>query len=80
MKIDSRGLTMIRNSNPPRSGNTDCLQTYCGLQSALIVKTEFFCQESKCLISQKTPYTILQFAFEFKKPVSHACFKSLQIL
>ena len=60
---------MIRNFNPPRSGNIDCLQTYHGLQFALIVKTAFFCQESKCLISQKTPYTILQSAFDLKKPL-----------
>ena len=80
MIIDSRVLTVIRNSNPPRSRNTDCLQTYRGLQSALMVKTAFFCQESKCLISQKTPYTILQSAFDLKKSVSYACFKSLQIL
>ena len=67
MIIDSRGLTMIRNSHPPRSGNIDCLQTYRRLQSALVVKTVFFCQESKCLISQKTPYTILQPAFDFNQ-------------
>ena len=80
MIIDSKGLTMIRNFNPPRSGNIDCLQRYHGLQFALIVKTAFFCQESKCLSSQKTPYTILQSAFDLKKPVPYACFKSLQIL
>ena len=80
MIIGSRGLPMIRNSNPPRSGNIDCLQTYRGLQFALTVKTAFFCQESKCLISQKTPYTVLQSAFDLNKPESYACLKSLHIL
>ena len=53
MIIDSRVLTMVRNSNPPRSRNIDCLQTYCGLQSALTVKTALFCQESNALFPRK---------------------------